>query len=314
MRSDVDRDGGVTGQNAARALDAGLVVVIKSIAQGDRAGWHIAIAGIGDGAGYGIDRCAVGRGSEGDGQRAGTVAVGADGRAAISHITAGGTGYADLPGTTALIFNRQNVLRVRTKGTAAAARYGQGGAKESVHPLRNQFDIADGHAGIQNHSRANDAAVSCRVQAFNKGVDRGGVKIVHRGRVIDCRDRDAKACRAARPRVAGANCGADVLQAGQAVPSAIGCPKCQIAGYTVVVAKRHKPDLVVGICQVKHDCCAVTHIGGHRNPCGAIQCVLPGALCRSGLVGHNGQCRLRGGYIAATRHGTLVVSRITVGE
>ena len=289
LRGDGYRDGGIPLLVGARSLRACIsgreVAVIEAVAQGHVGRWHIAVAGIGDGAGHSVDRCAAGIRSKGNRQRACAEAVGPHDRAAIADIAARASGGSNLPCCAALVLDADDVLRTRTKVTAAAAGNRQCGAKECVYPLGDQFHITNRHAAIEQHRRANHAAVTRRIQTFSEG--RCGVQTVDCGRVINRRHRHIDRVRDQRVGCSqsGANAG-DVGRAAIALGRGVPRPNRQrVADRSVVVLVGLEVDPPIGRCNQ-----AGTASAGNpqRIPVGAVVGrVVPGAVALVGRYDRN---------------------------
>ena len=180
LRGDVDRDNGITIQTAPAALDAGLVVIIKSIAQSDCAAWGIRAIGIVDRTNDGIDLRAGSTRAEGDDELPGAVGrnVG-HGRAAVGddggcqcHLRVG--------------FDAKYVFGVGAETSCAvAAGDRQSCATKVIFRAADDFYVGNVNIGIEHNWRTQYAAISCTVLAFDKRVDRGRDQVFYGWRIVD---------------------------------------------------------------------------------------------------------------------------------
>ena len=177
----------------------------------------------------------------------------------------------------------------------------------------NQFHITYRHAGIQQHRRADHAAVAGTVQTFDEG--RCGVQIINHRGVVHRRNARAQRCRTGGPGVGGTDDRADVLNTrGQVVPGIVSGAQRQTARCAVVVLKGYKLDFVIGIGQIKHDGGAVVDVSRDAVPDNAVQRVFPGALCSGCCVADDGQRSAETRSSAAAGDSALRIGGVAIGK
>ena len=179
LRGDADRDRGVCRQAVARSLSDALVVVVETIAQGDRTRRRLGIIGVGDGLGHTVDLIACDSRGKGQHQRAAAVGVGTNLSAIkLQNITCQvNTGAAVSGGA-------ENVIGVSHRISAIISGHRQGGADEGVFMTGHQLHIQNRDVGVDDYCRAQHASLN----TFDKRVNGSRIKPADCWLVIHRRD------------------------------------------------------------------------------------------------------------------------------
>ena len=173
---DVDRNRGICCQAAAAPLGRGNIVVVKTVAQGNRTRRRLRVIGVGDRLGHDVDLIACDSRGKGQHQRAAAVGVGTN-LGAAKFYGAVCQVYAGVAGTGAA----ENVIAVGHRIGAIVPSHRQGGADEGVFMTGHQFHIQNSDVGIDDNGRAQHTSLN----AFNEGVRGSTIKPADRRPVVD---------------------------------------------------------------------------------------------------------------------------------
>ena len=260
LRGDVDRDCGICRQAVARSLSAALVVVVETIAQGDRTRRRLGIIGVGDGLGHTVDLIACDSRGKGQHQRAAAVGVGTNlGAIKFQNITFQvNTGAAASGGA-------ENVIAVGHRIGAVVPGHRQGGADEGVFMTGHQFHIQNRDVAVDDNGRAQHTCLN----TLDKGVGRSGIQPTDRRRVVNCSNRNIDRIGSQRVgRTQSFANGSNVCRAAVALGGGIPRPDCQgVADRSVVVRVGLEVDPAIRRCNQE----SATFTGGRqRGPVGTV--------------------------------------------